>query len=75
MTKKIFFPVGILFIPLLIIGFSIKSNKKNDNKMLKVESVPIQTSTGWGYDILVDHKIYIHQHFIPAVFKNSSRSY
>jgi len=67
MTKKNFIPVGILFIALLIIGFSIKSNKKNDDKMLKVESVPIQTSAGWGYNILVDHKIYIHQEFIPAI--------
>ena len=67
MTKKNFIPVGILFIALLIIGFSIKSNKKNDDKMLKVESVPIQTSKGWGYNILVDHKIYIHQEFMPAI--------
>jgi len=67
MTKRFFIPLGILFIALLIIGFSIKSNKKNDEKMFRVESVPIQTSAGWGYNILVDHKIYIHQEFIPAI--------
>ena len=67
MTKFFFIPVGILVIALFIIGFSIKSNKKNDDKMLKVESVPIQTSKGWGYNILVDHKIYIHQEFMPAI--------
>ncbi len=67
MTKFFFIPVGILVIALFIIGFSIKSNKKNDDKMLMVESVPIQTSKGWGYNILVDHKIYIHQEFMPAI--------
>jgi hypothetical protein len=67
MTKRFFIPLRILFIALLIIGFSIKSNKKNDEKMFRVESVPIHTSAGWGYNILVDHKIYIHQEFIPAI--------
>ena len=67
MTRKIVVPAVILFIALLIIGFSIKSNKKNNGKMLKVESVAIQTPSGWGYNILVDHKIYIHQEFIPAI--------
>ena len=42
----------MLFIALLIIGFSIKSNKKNNGKMLKVESVAVQTPSGWGYNIL-----------------------
>jgi len=67
MTKRIFIPVGILFIAVLIIGFSIKSNKTNDHKMLKVEAVSIHIDRGWGYNILVDHKIYIHQEFIPAI--------
>ncbi|MGH2646467.1 MAG: DUF4907 domain-containing protein [Ginsengibacter sp.] len=67
MTKKIFIPAAILFIALFFVGFSIKSNKKNKDKMLEVESVAIQTSAGWGYNILVDHKIYIHQEFIPAI--------
>ena len=67
MTNKIFIPVVTLFIAVLIIGFCIKSNKTNDHKMLKVEAVPIHIDRGWGYNILVDHKIYIHQEFIPAI--------
>lgn len=67
MTKKIFIPVVTLFIAVLIIGFCIKSNKVKDQKMLEVEAIPIPTNGGWGYDILVDHKIYIHQEFIPAI--------
>lgn len=35
--------------------------------MLQVESVPLHNASGWGYDILVDHKIFIHQEDIPAV--------
>lgn len=67
MTKKIFIPIVTLFTAALIIGFCIKSRKTNDDKMLKVEAVPIPTNGGWGYNILVDHKIYIHQEFIPAI--------
>ncbi|MDE3214208.1 MAG: DUF4907 domain-containing protein [Bacteroidota bacterium] len=32
-----------------------------------VEAQAIQTQTGWGYNIIADHKIYIHQDFIPAI--------
>jgi hypothetical protein len=28
---------------------------------------PLQTATGWGYEIYVDKKLYIKQAFIPAV--------
>ena len=67
MTKRYFITIGVLLITLLIIGFSIKTNEKNDEEMLLVESVPVQSATGWGYDILVDHKIFIHQEYIPAI--------
>ncbi len=35
--------------------------------MLQVESVAIHTASGWGYKILVDHKTFIKQDYIPAV--------
>lgn len=72
MTKKIFIPAGILLIALFLIGFSIKSNKKSNDKIFKVESVAIRTPEGWGYNILVDHKIYIHQDFIPVIEGNKA---
>jgi Domain of unknown function (DUF4907) len=31
------------------------------------ELKPLQTATGWGYEIYVDKKLYIKQEFIPAV--------
>lgn len=35
--------------------------------MLLVESVPLHNASGWGYEIRVDHKIFIHQEDIPAI--------
>ena len=35
--------------------------------MLKVESLPLHDISGWGYEILVGGKIFIHQQFIPAI--------
>ena len=70
MIKKSYIFV-FAFIILLVIAYSFRTFKKSDEKvndrMLKVESVAIHTSAGWGYNILVDHKIFIHQEFIPAI--------
>ena len=66
MIKKICIGVSVFFI-LIIIGFSVKTTKSDNDIMLKVESVPIHNASGWGYEILVDHKIFIHQENIPAV--------
>ncbi len=35
--------------------------------MLQVEAVPLHTNSGWGYEIVVGHKTFIHQQFIPAI--------
>lgn len=40
------------------------------HQMLKVEVKPFKTGNGWGYDITVDNKTYIHQQSIPAVEGN-----
>lgn len=66
MIKKISIAVSV-FIVLIIIGFSAKTPKSPDAGMLQVESVPLHTASGWGYEILVDHKTFIHQEYIPAV--------
>ena len=67
MIKKIYIVAGA-FLILAIIGFSVKtSSKKVNDGMLKVESVPLHVATGWGYEILVDHKVFIHQEYIPAI--------
>lgn len=66
MTKKICIGAGVFFI-VIIIGFSVKTTKSPHDGMLKVESVPLHNPSGWGYEILVDHKIYIYQENIPAI--------
>jgi|SRR5665213_2571616 len=68
--KRIILPIGIIGFVLLIIGFSLKAKKESVNvnaDLVKLEFVPIQTSDGWGYDIMAGNKIYIHQQCIPAV--------
>jgi hypothetical protein len=32
-----------------------------------LNAVPFQTAYGWGYDIMADNKIHIHQEFIPGI--------
>ena len=44
------------------------------HEMLKVEVKPFKTGNGWGYDIMVDKKIFIHQETIPAIAGNRSFS-
>lgn len=39
----------------------------NRNDLLKVEVASFRTTEGWGYDIKVDNKIFIHQETIPAI--------
>ena len=44
--------------------FALSQKEKG---LVFVEVKPIQTSIGWGYDIMVDGKRYIHQDFIPGI--------
>lgn len=43
-------------------------------KVFKIDSVEVNGSRGWGYDILVDGNIYIHQPNVPAVMGNNGFS-
>jgi Domain of unknown function (DUF4907) len=43
-------------------------------EVYKVDSIEHNGSRGWGYDIMVDGKIYIHQPNIPAIMGNSGFS-
>ena len=40
----------------------------------KVDSIENNGSSGWGYDILIDGKMYIHQPNIPAIMGNNGFS-
>lgn len=45
--------------------YTLKHNAGND--LLKVEVVPFRIAEGWGYEIKVDNKTFIHQETIPAI--------
>jgi hypothetical protein len=51
----------------LILGLIFWNHSHGKEDRVYVEVKPIQTSNGWGYNILTDGKIYIHQEYIPAV--------
>ena len=46
--------------------------------LLKFKSTPkydlgtFKTANGWGYNVLINYRIYIHQEIIPAVYGNQS---
>jgi len=44
-----------------------KKQNQRTNNSLSVEIQTFQTEKGWGYDVFVDGKKYIHQEIIPAV--------
>lgn len=72
-----------IYLTLIIITFFMGCNndlKNNDYhinndsiqsaykiKLSKIKYDIIKTESGWGYDIIVDDKIYIHQKYIPAI--------
>ena len=45
---------------------------KKGNDLLKVEVLPVAMAQGWGYEIKVDGKTFIHQETIPAIPGNKS---
>jgi len=46
------------------IGFRQHAQWKKDHVLLELK--PFQTAKGWGYNILTDGKIFIHQDIVPA---------
>ena len=59
-----FIAVVVLTALLLVIYFARRN--RNTDKVF-IESKAIKTNDGWGYNIVVDGKTYIHQEFIPAI--------
>ena len=54
----------------VIIGILIYRNvekPENKEKQVFLEVRSIKVDSGWGYDILKDAKVYIHQIYIPAI--------
>lgn len=73
MTKKSYILLmASLILAIAIIGFSAKPGNSDRGNMLLVESATFEVPGGWGYNILVDHRIFIHQQIIPAVEGNKA---
>jgi hypothetical protein len=45
----------------------VKNNRQAGDHCMHVDLKAIKMSDGWGYEVLVDKKIYIHQDCIPAI--------
>jgi hypothetical protein len=41
-------------------------HKDHDGKVF-IHAVPTQTAYGWGYDIMADEKVFIHQEYVPGI--------
>jgi hypothetical protein len=51
----------------LAVLFIFLRNRDRNSDQVYVEVKTVHTALGWGYDILTDGKVYIHQEFIPAI--------
>jgi hypothetical protein len=60
-TALILLAVGAL----IYAGYYRRANWKKDHILLELKAV--QNPKGWGYDILTNGRIYIHQSIVPAI--------
>jgi hypothetical protein len=65
--RKWIVPLLILLALAPLVYYGIRRRNQWKKEHVLVELKAIQTSKGWGYDILTDGKIYIHQNIIPAI--------
>lgn len=70
-NKRKLFAVGLLLL-VTIAGSIYAWHVYRGQELLKVEVRPFKMNSGWGYDITVDNKIFIHQPTIPALAGNLS---
>ncbi len=56
----------LLFFLLSVCIFSCKPKQKDSN----IEYLTFEVENGWGYDIKINQKTFIHQDVIPAINKS-----
>ena len=56
---------GLLVLSAAIV--MLKNNQQAATDLLPVELHTLQIGNGWGYEVMVDKKVYIHQDCIPAI--------
>jgi hypothetical protein len=65
--RKWIFPSLMLIVLGFLVYFGIRRRNESRKGQMFIELKAIQTPKGWGYDILANGKIFIHQNVIPAV--------
>jgi hypothetical protein len=72
MIKKLGFAIaGILFL-FVLYRYNFQDKEPSPDDHLPVKVLSYRTNSGWGYEIEVDGKVFIHQDNIPAVQGNRS---
>jgi len=67
MTNRKSYSIKLVFLILIgVVTSWILTNKSSE----KIMTIPFKTEKGWGYNIIIDDNIYIHQEYIPAVRGN-----
>ena len=70
MTKR-YLIISLISVAMLITASAMILSKKNkdatDSSLRPVALRSFKIADGWGYEVLVDNKIYIHQDCIPAI--------
>ena len=64
--KKNYRFIAVVFLAAILLTVYFTRRNKNHDKVF-IETQAIKTNDGWGYNIVVDGKTYIHQEFIPAI--------
>lgn len=74
MHNRLFLLIGSLVLLLLFYVVLVQQQKsefiqkQEKEGYVFVQVLPIQSHLGWGYDIFLNRKKYIHQEFIPGIF-------
>lgn len=55
-----------MLVAAIVIG-TTKKSKQQGKEWLPIDLHAIKMTDGWGYEVLVDKKVFIHQDCIPAI--------
>jgi hypothetical protein len=70
MIRKISLTILIVIVPVVLLTFLLPEKEQKTQSKLNTQT--FKTNSGWGYNVLINNKIYIHQEFIPAVKGNQA---
>ena len=70
MIRKISLAFLIVIVPIFLLIIILPEKEQKTQSKLHIET--FKTNSGWGYNILINNKIYIHQKFIPGTEGNQA---